>query len=150
MRRLALAALMALLGCSEPAQSPEDRVRETLAAVEQAAEAKDAAALKDHISDAYSDAHGNDKQKLAGIATFHFMQNRGVHLLLQVRKVVVEVPGEARAVALVAMAGRPIDGPDALPSLNASLYYFDVELAEEDGDWRITRASWSPATIDDF
>jgi hypothetical protein len=150
MRRVLAAALLTLLACSEAPQSPEERVRAALEAVEEAAEARDVAALKEHISDSYADARGNDKQKLAGLATFHFMQNRGVHLLLEVRKVVVEVPGEARAAALVAMAGRPIAGREALPGLNASLYYFDVELAEEDGDWRITRATWSPATIDDF
>jgi hypothetical protein len=150
MRRIALALCSLVLACSEPPQSPEDRVRATLEAVEQAAEARDVGALKDHISDDYSDARGNDKQKIAGLATFHFMQNRGVHLLVQVRKVVVEKPGEARAVAIAAMAGRPIPGPEALPALNASLYYFDVELHEEDGEWRITRATWSPATTDDF
>ena len=62
----------------------------------------------------------------------------------------IEIPGEARAAALVAMAGRPIPGPEALPAMNASLYYFDVELHEENDGWKIVRASWSPATSDDF
>src|SRR5262245_11497622 len=114
MRRLHVAFCLALAACSGPAESPEDRVRAALAELEAAAEARDVGALKERISEAYSDAHGNDKQKLAGLATFHFMQNRGVHLLLQVRKVMVERPGEARAAALVAMAGRPISGPEAL------------------------------------
>ena len=89
-------------------------------------------------------------QAVAGLATVHFMQHRGIHLLVQVRKVVIESPGEARAAALVAMAGSPIPGPEALPTLNASLYYFDVELRAEDGGWKIVRATWSPATADDY
>jgi hypothetical protein len=150
MRRLVVASLAVALACSGPPETPEDRVRAAIAAMEEAAEARDAAALKEHVSESYSDPRGNDRQKLAGLATFHFMQNRSLHLLTSVRKVVVERPGEARAIAVVAMAGSPIPGPEALSGLRAELYYFDVELREEDGDWRVTRATWSPATIDDF
>ena len=150
MLRIAAAALLLLVACSGAPETPEDQVRAVLAAVETAAEERDVGALKEHVSDAYRDARGNDRQALAGLATVHFLQNRGIHLLVQVRKIVIEVPGEARAAALVAMAGRPIPGPEALPSLNANLYYFDIELHEEDGAWKIVRATWSPATVDDF
>jgi hypothetical protein len=149
MLRFAACLAVVLLACRAP-ESPEEQVRAVLAAVEEAAEARDVGALKEHLSAEYRDARGNDRQAVAGLATVHFMQHRGIHLLVQVRKVVVEVPGEARAAALVAMAGTPIPGPEALPALNASLYYFDVELHEEDGAWKIVRASWSPATADDF
>ena len=151
MSRSALAAALTLtLACADAPASPEERVRAVLAAIEMAAEARDAGALKEHVSETYGDARGNDARALAGIATFHFMQHRSVYLLTRVRHVEVSAPGEARAVALVAMAGTPIPGPEALPGLSANLYYFDVRLREEDGTWRLTSAEWEPATADDF
>jgi hypothetical protein len=125
-------------------------VRATLAAIEQAAEARDVGALKEHLSDQYADDRGQDKRAVAGLATFHFMRNRSVYLLTLVRQVRVESPGEARAEALVALAGRPIPGPEALAGLRADLYRFDVELREEDGAWRVTRAGWAPAGAEEF
>jgi hypothetical protein len=149
-RRLAATLLVLLAACSARPETPEEKVRAVLTAVEKAAEDRDVAALLEHVSESYRDARGNDRQALAQLATFHFLQNRGVHLFVEIRQVVVEIPGEARAAAVVAMAGRPIASAEALPSLHASLYYFDVELREEAGGWRIVRATWSPATIDDF
>jgi hypothetical protein len=151
MLRAAFAAGAALaLACADAPATPEERVRAVLAEIEAAAEARDVGALKEHVSESYSDPRGNDARALAGIATFHFMQNRSVHLLTRVRHVEVSAPGEARAVALVAMAGTPIPGPDALPGLRADLYSFDVRLREEDGRWRVASARWEPATADDF
>lgn len=151
MSRGALAAALTLaLACADAPASPEERVRAVLSAIEAAAEARDVGALKRHLSEAYSDSRGNDARAVAGIATFHFMQNRSLHLLARVRQVEVSAPGEARAVALVAMAGTPIPGPEALPGLRANLYFFDVSLREEDGAWRVASARWEPATADDF
>ena len=125
-------------------------MRAVLSAIETAAEARDVGALREHVSDSYSDRRGNDARALAGIASFYFMQHRSVHLLTRVRHVEVSAPGEARAVALVAMAGTPISGPEALAGLRASLYSFDLRLREEDGAWRVASAEWEPATADDF
>lgn len=145
---LAVGALLA--ACSGDAGRPEERVRAVLAAIESAAEARDVGAFKEHISEAYADARGQDKRAVAGLATFHFMRHQSVHLLTLVRDVEITAPGEAHAQALVAMAGRPIPGPEALASLRADLYRFDVALREEDGTWRVTGAAWSPAAADEF
>ena len=144
------AAVVLVLACSGDPASPEERVRAVLAAIETAAEARDVGALRAHVSEGYADPRGNDAQALARIATFHFMQNRSVHLLSRVRELEVTAPGEARAEALVAMAGAPIPGPEALPALRASLYRFEVRLREEDGEWRVASAEWQPAVADDF
>jgi hypothetical protein len=143
-------ALATLLACSGEPATPEDRVRATLAAIEAAAEARDVGELKEHVSEAYADARGQDKRAVSGLAAFHFMRNQSVHLLTLVRDVELPTPGEARATALVAMAGRPIPGPEALAGLRADLYRFEVELREEDGAWRVTGADWAPAAAEEF
>lgn len=151
LRRVGIALALAWsVACSGEAQTPEERVRAVLAAIEAAAEARDVAALKEHVSDTYRDAQGNDRRALAGVATMHFLQHDAVHLLTRVRAVELVRDGEAQALALVAMAGTPIESAEWLDSLRADLYRFEVTLREEDGAWRVTAASWSPATSEDF
>jgi hypothetical protein len=150
-RRLLAAGLAALFAaCSAEPDTPEARVRAVLAALEAGARERDAAAMKEHVSEGYGDPAGHDKRALAGIVTFHFLQNRSVHLLTRIADVAIEPGGDARATAFVAMAGVPIDGPEALVSLSASLYRFDLVLRDEDGDWRVVSAQWRPAAVSDF
>ena len=144
-------ALLVALACGRDATPPEERIRAVLAALESGAEAKNAGAMKEHVSETYADAHGNDKRAIAQLVAFHLLRNQSVYLLTRVRAVAVEAPGKGRAEVLVAMAGTPIDGPEALLSLRADLYRFDLEFAEEaDGAWRIRSAEWRPAAVDDF
>jgi hypothetical protein len=144
-------ALALSLACSGEAIAPEDRVREVLAALEEGAQNRDAAAMKEHVSDRYADARGNDKRAVAALAAFHFLRNGSVHLLARVRAVDVAPPGEARAQVVVALAGTPIAGPEALPGLRASVYRFDFRLREEeDHAWRVTAADWEPGSLLDF
>jgi len=146
-----LLALGCGLACAPDASTPEERIRAVLAALEAGAEKKSAGAIKEHVSELYADAQGNDKRAIAQLVAFHLLRNQSVYLLTRVRSVEIEAPGAARAEVLVAMAGTPIAGPEALLGLRADLYRFDLRLAEEsDGAWRIRSAEWRPAAVGDF
>jgi hypothetical protein len=155
-RRLAIAAsslltLVCAIACGRESTSPEDRIRAVLSALEAGAEAKNAGAMKQHVSEAYADAQGNDKRAIAQLVAFHLLRNQSVYLLTRVVSVAVEAPGQGGAEVLVAMAGTPIAGPEALAGLRADLYRFDLQLAAEpDGEWRVRSAEWRPAALDDF
>jgi hypothetical protein len=138
-----------LVACSADSP-PEDRVRAVLAELEESAQARDAGEMKQHVSEAYSDGKGNDKRAVAQLVAFHLLRNQSVYLLTRVRSVEIAAPGQARAEVLVAMAGTPIAGPEALLGLRADLYRFDLGLAEEDGVWRVRSADWWPASAGDF
>lgn len=146
-----VAALVSVLvvACSGGALTPEERVRAVLAELEAAAEARDVGLLKPHISEAYKDESGNDRRALLGLATAHFMRNKSVYLLVRVNDVQLR-EASAQVDAFVALAGQPIRDATALPELRADLYRFDIRLAEEDGDWRVTAADWRPAALTDF
>jgi hypothetical protein len=147
----AAAAVGALaLACSGDPASPEERVRAVLAALEEGAQKRNAGDMKEHVSEGYSDAQGNDKRAVAQLVAFHLLRNQSVYLLTRVRSVEIAAPGQARAEVLVAMAGTKIEGPEALLALRADLYRFDLGFAEEDGDWRVRSAEWRPASVDDF
>jgi hypothetical protein len=143
------AAFSLALACSDP-ETPEQRVRAVLAALEESAQQRDPGAMKQHVSDAYSDGNGNDKRTVTQLVAFHLLRNQSVHLLTRVQSLELPEPGEAQAAVLVAMAGAPIDGPDALLALRADLYRFDLSFREENGDWRVRSAEWRPAAVEDF
>src|SRR4029450_13064237 len=114
-----LCAFALALACSGDGTTPGDRVRAVLAELEEGARNRDAAALKEHVSEGYRDPRGHDKRAVAGLVTFQFLRNRSVHRVGRVRSGELAAPGEARAQAVVALAGTPIAGPEALPGLRA-------------------------------
>jgi len=146
----ALAAL-ALLACSGEPGSPEAAVRATLAAIETAAGERDVGTLKEHVSEAYADAQGNDKRAVVGVAALHLLRNQAVYTFSRIQAIDTSLPGRADVRALVALAGRPIPDAAALATVRADLYRFDVRLREEEpGTWRVVSADWQPATLGDF
>lgn len=145
-----LLALALLAGCGGSTETPEARIRRVLAEIEAAAEARQAGAIKLHLSELYHDAQGNDQKAVMAIATMHFMRHTSVHLLTRVSALELTAPGEARAQVLVAMAGTPIADASQLIPLRADLYRFDVRLRDEASHWRVVSAAWQPATAADF
>lgn len=147
---LLFVAVCVLCGCAGEPETPEARVRAALAAIEEAAERRDAGAMKAYVSEGYADAHGNDRRAIAAIVTGHFLRNRSVHLLVQEQTLEIRADGRAAVALLVAMAGVPIPSPAALAGLRADVYRFELELAAEEGAYRVVGASWRRASLDDF
>lgn len=144
------ALALAASACGGDPGTPEARIRALLSDAEAAAEAKDAGALKERMSDRYADDRGQDRQAVMGLVTFYFMRHQTIHLLTRVDTIEIADDGSARAGVFVAMAGTPILGVDDLARLRADLYRFEFALAEEDGDWRVTSADWRRAESGDF
>jgi hypothetical protein len=150
-RALAVALVALALACGGEEDTPEAAVRRTLAAIESAAGERDPGAVAEQLSVQYADAQGNDRDAVRRIAAFHLLRNQSVHTLVRVREVALVEPGRAEAEALVAMAGTSIPDADVLATVRADLYRFLVALHEEEpGVWRVTSASWHPATPEDF
>lgn len=142
---LALVAMLAVAGCRGEPDSPEAQVRAVIARAAAATEKKDIGALRDMVSDRYSDPHGQDKRAVEALLRLHFLRNESVHLYTRVQSVTVPQPDRAQASVLVAMAGVPISSEVELPALRADLHRFDLDFALEDDSWRVQRAAWSRA-----
>ncbi len=136
--------------CSSERDSPEARVRALLERGEAAAEHKQAGALRQMISEKYSDSQDQDKKAIEAILRYYFLRNESIHLLTRIRQIVVSKPDTAQAVVLVAMAGQPISGPDELERIRADVYRFELNLSREDGEWKVNRAEWRRAEFADF
>lgn len=125
-------------------------MRALIERAEQAAENKEGRVLRGFVSDAYRDVDGRDRRSVDGILRVVLLRHEAIHLLTRVSDIAFPETGHARAVVYVAMAGRPIAGPAQLASLRASLYRFELDLADEDGAWRVVSAAWRRAEPADF
>jgi hypothetical protein len=133
-----LAAVVA--ACGSDSQTPEARVRATLAALEEAAEAGDVGALEEHVSERYEDAYGHDRQALGAFLAFQVMRHGSRHLLVRVRDVDLRDDGRATVRLHAGLAGT-----GGAAALSADVYEVEMDLLEEDGDWRLIWAAWKPA-----
>jgi hypothetical protein len=146
-----LSALLAAgLAAACAADTPERRVRSVIRKIERAVESRSVSGVRDHVSEAYADAGGNDKSALIALLRMRTLRHDVIHLLVQVRSLEFPEAGRAQATVLVAMAGRDIDSLTALAGIAADFYRFDATFADEGGDWRVVRAAWRPAGRDDF
>jgi hypothetical protein len=147
-RALALGVVAAALGCGEP-RSPETEIRDAIERVTRAAEAGDAAAVREFISERYQDAQGHDRRTLGAYVAGQLVRRERRHLLTRVQRVDLREPGQASVRVVVGMAGRPIDPGET--GLRADVYGVDLELEDEgSGDWKVVWADWRPAPVTDL
>ena len=139
-----VAALGAVLAAGCAASDPEGEIRALLAAAEQAAEARDTGFFADLVGAGYRDARGNDREQLVRLVRGYFIANQRVEIVSRVDDVALEGADAARAVVHAGMLGRRT-GAELLGGFDADLYRFELELVNDDGDWRIIGAEWSRA-----
>lgn len=128
-------------GCA--ASDPEVEIRALLAAIEEAAEARDVGFFAETLGDGYRDANGNDRDEVLRMLRGYFIANQRVEVLSRVDEITLEGADAARAVVRAALVGQRPGG--ALLGVDSDLYRFELELVNEGGDWKIIGAKWSPA-----
>ena len=106
---------------------------------ETAAEARDLGALRDLIADDYRDADGRDADEIHRYIHGYLIAHQSIHLITRIDAIEIEGAEVARAQVSVGMLGRE---SDSSWDLAADIQRFDLRLAREDGEWRVTRAAW--------
>ena len=145
MRSLAAACLLvtALVpACSRP---PADPVAELLAELEAAAEARDAGRFVERLAPAFRGAHGLGRPEALAELKRYFAAYESV--AIDIYGVEAEREGgSARVQCVVEFSGRARQafGLEGLLPPSAA-YRFDMDVAGEDGTWRVQGATWAPA-----
>ena len=136
-----LLILLMLTACGSSEQNtPEDRVKATLEAIESAAEERSLSGVMDHISEQYQDHQGNTKKDIARLVQFQIIRNQKISAFTLIRS--LEINDDFAAVELsAAMSGRE-ELSNEKDILKADAYRFSIVLADEDGDWRVRSVSW--------
>lgn len=136
MALLALCALV-LAGCSRP--PPEQALRDTIAAMQAATEARDADALAEHLAEDFVGPGGMDRDGFRRYAALAWLRSRTVGVTLG--PLDVEVTGEHARVGFTAATR---GGQGILPD-SAGLYRVDTAWRLDDGEWRLISAEWDAA-----
>lgn len=141
---------LALAACSRQS-SPEAEIRELIERAATAAEERNARDLRALIADDYADERGLDRKAVENLLRLHVLRQQSIHLFVRVRGIEFPEPERALVSVAAAMAGRPVARADELVGLTADLYRFDLEWVRYGrGDWKVRRAAWEPARLDDF
>jgi hypothetical protein len=122
-------AAISLGSCAERS-SDEEQVRELIAQVEAAAEARDTADVLAFVADDYEDSRGFDKSQLQNFLRGYFLANPKVELLVNVES--LEFPADGLAQAKLTVTRLSLSDPDH--------ERLEVELRRGDRGWRVRRA----------
>jgi len=133
----AMVACLALATVACGRSAPEQRLRETMGALQAAIESKDASALEDVLAEDFIGPGAMDRTGARRMAQLMFLRHGSVGA--NVGPVAIEMkPGHATArfdVALTGSSGQLL--PDA-----ARLYDVTTGWREVDGEWRMTSVEW--------
>lgn len=143
---LLLLSLLLLQACSGEEDSAEAQIRRFIDSAVEEGEARSSDGLVELLHRDFIDQKGNNRLQLGRLLRAYFFRHKNIHLFTRIDN--IEILGENRASVTmhVAMAGTVISDIDALASLRARIYRFDLELMRED-DWRLRHASWELANI---
>lgn len=145
-RRLLLPCLFvfAAMGCTKAPPTEEEVIKGIIGTISAAAETKDIRTMKKFISRGYRDKEGNDYDALNGFLLAHFFREEKIGVTLTGSQVTI---GGDRATSHTEaiLTGVPRSGGMAGNIVrNASYYRFDLEWRREEGNWKVTAASWGP------
>jgi hypothetical protein len=147
---LLLGALLLGPGCRCSRLSPEARVRKAIDGAVRAVRERDLKPLENAVSDQYSDREGNDKRQILALVRMQFLVHPNLYLLAKVFSIECPEPTQAQVVVFAAMASVP---PGVVPDprqISADVYRFEITMLDEEGTWRVVRAAWAPATVQDL
>lgn len=132
-----VAAVLALAaGCRR--EPPEQALRAALAAMQQAAEARDAAAIAGHVSADFAGPDGMDRERFRRTLAVAWLRDREIGVSLG--PVEVEVVGDRARMAFTAATR---GGQGWLPE-RAQVYQVRTGWRLEDGEWKLLSAEWEP------
>lgn len=140
-RALWLVGVLALLlsACGEQAP-PEQRLRATVQQMHETIKQRDPSALEDLLAKDFVGTNGLDRLGARRMAMALFLRYRNVGVKLGPLKVQMK-PGHATVSFTAALTGGAAGAiPDA-----ARIYDVQTGWREEEGQWRLTSARWTPA-----
>jgi ketosteroid isomerase-like protein len=137
-RSIALGAcLLTLAACSRPA--PEQALRDTIAQMQSAMEARDADAMDEHVAEDFIGPDGMDRKDARRMAQLVFLRNRDIGATLGPLQ--VSMQGEH---ATVRFSAALTGGSGALLPDSAQVYEVTTGWRMRDDEWELVSAEWKP------
>ena len=134
---LVASILLALAGCART--PPEQALRETMAGLQDAIEARDAAAVHALLADDFIGPEGLDREGARRLAQAMFLRYRGVAATIGPLEIVLQDQhAQVRFDAVVT------GGSGGLLPESGQAYDVETGWRIEDGEWRLVNSQWRP------
>lgn len=122
--------------CSKP-PSDETRLRQAVADMEKAAEAKQLNPILAYLGEDFLGNHIYRKANMSGMLVYQFHRNQHVHVFLHITGLTIKAD-HAQLRCEVLLAGR---GQQVVPD-RARVLVIKSDWRKRDGKWQVMRASW--------
>ncbi len=131
---------VALFGCHKDTE--QEKITRILHLIQAGVESKKAMAVLDHVSKNYRDPQGNDYEAVKGLLLFYFFRHQRISVVMTGLEIQVHVAAaDARFEAI--LSARSGQSSTILPE-TLDAYRFNVFLAKDAGEWKVTSAKWEP------
>ncbi len=147
-RAAVLGLTLLLCACGGGQDTPEDRIRTLIGGLQQSVQDESLKQAAGYLDPNYQDDHHANKAAALRSLFAYLRRHDAIHLFVRIASIDVAPQQQtAQAIVHVAMTGVPVESVDALFSIKADLYRFDLRLEEQDGSWLIRHASWQRADM---
>ena len=131
------ACVLAVAACSRPA--PEQALRDTIAQMQSAIEARDAGALDEHVAEDFIGPEGMGRKDARRLAQVFFLRNRDVGATLGPLQVSLQDEH-----ATVRFSAALTGGSGALLPDSAQVYEVSTAWRMRGDEWELVSADWKP------
>ena len=128
---------LAMVACSRP--TPEQALRDTVAQLQAAIEARDANALRGHLAEDFIGPEGMDREGARRLAQLVFLRNRSIGATLGPLDLALR-GDDATVRFTAALTG----GNGALLPDSAQVYDVTTAWRSRDQEWELVSVDWSP------
>jgi hypothetical protein len=130
-----------ITACSEP-ESDEIRLRQAIADMEKAAEAKQIRPILAFLTEDFLGNKVYRKANIGGMLLLHFRQNQHVHVYLHIVELKIK-DEQAQIQCQVVLAGRD----EKIIPQRARILVIDSDWQKHDGAWQVVKARWKDPFI---
>ncbi len=138
---IAFFCFLILSACSKGI-SEEDKLKNIVNEVAEAAQKKDIDGVRKHISKSYRDQEGNDYDGVRRVLLYHFIRAETVSVF--VRSVDVEIKEDTAIVTanVILVRGKDIKSISDIIPESAAGYRFEMVFKKEGRDWKVVSGTW--------
>lgn len=139
-RSWVMAAVMLVALCACTRTTPEQQLRATVSSLQAGIQDRNAGSIRDVLADDFVGPEGMDRAGAVRMAQAMFLRHRDIGVTIAGPLQVRMQPANASVSFEAALTGGSGSGlPDA-----ARLYSVETGWRLQDGDWRLTSATWKP------
>jgi hypothetical protein len=136
---------IALISCSK--ETEESKIKKVITEIQAAGEEKEVKKIMTHISKTYSDPRGYNYEGIRGLLLGYFFRYPKISAYITNLEISVEgEEAQAGFEALLTSGVKTGSISDVIPE-SLGVWFFDVTLKKESGDWKVTSAKWEEAQV---